>query len=341
MRDILPILERWASLEAPFALGTVVERLGSAPRDPGASLAVSAEGGLAGSVTGGCVDPTVIREAKEVLAGAPGRLHRFGLTGEETVGPGLPCGGTIAVAIYALDAGIVVDLAEAVRADRPAALTLRLGEARFGEAQLVFDDTRDASVGSLVAAGESAIVEGEDGELVFVCTIARRPALYVFGISAHASALASLGHFLGYRVTVCDARGAFVTPERFPDADELVVDWPDRFLERAPVDEQTAICVLTHDLKFDVPALVRALGTSARYIGAIGSERTSAEREARLRAEGISDAELARIRAPIGLRIGARSPNEVAVAVGAQLIESNALARTGSQSEVPRATLFS
>ena len=340
MRDILPILERWASDKVPFALGTVVERLGSAPRDPGASLAVSAEDELAGSVTGGCVDPAVIRAAKEVLKGAPGRLHRFGLAGEETVGPGLPCGGTIAVAIYALDPQVVLDLAEAVRADRAAALTIRLDEARFGEQQLLFHETADTSVRTLLAAGESAVLEEED-ELTFVYSFAPRPALYLFGISAHASALASIGTFLGYRVTVCDARSAFLTAERFPDADELVGDWPDRFLERAPVDEQTAICVLTHDLKFDIPALVQALKTPARYIGAIGSERTSAERETRLRAEGIGEAELARIRAPIGLRIGARSPNEVAVAIGAQLIEANALARSSVRAQVPRATLFS
>jgi xanthine dehydrogenase accessory factor len=329
MRDILPTLERWAVLRIPTALGTVVERVGSAPRDPGASLAVSATDELAGSVTGGCVDPAVIRDAKEVLAGGSGRLRRFGLEGAETVAAGLPCGGTIAVAIYRLEPELVLALAEAVHDDRPVSVTIRLDEARFGEPQLDLDDQ-----------SESGLKEGADGELVFVNTFLPRPALYVFGISAHASALTTLGRFLGYRVTVCDARGAFVTPERFPDADELVVDWPDRFLERAPVDERTAICVLTHDLKFDVPALTRALKTPARYIGAIGSERTSAERDARLRGAGIGDAALARIRAPIGLRIGARSPNEVAVAIGAQLIESNALARTTGRAPAPRATLF-
>jgi xanthine dehydrogenase accessory factor len=341
VRDILPTLERWASLGVPGALGTVVERVGSAPRDPGASLAVAANDELAGSVTGGCVDPAVIREAKEVLAGDPGRLRRFGLAGEETVGAGLPCGGTIAVAIHALDPQLVLALADAVRADTPAAVTVRLDEGRFGEQELLCGDTPDPAVRALLTAGESAVVEGDDGQPIFVNAFAPRPALYVFGISAHASALVTLGRFLGYRVTVCDPRSTFLTPERFPDADELVVDWPDRFLERAPIDERTAICVLSHDLKFDVPALVHALKTPARYIGAIGSERTNAERESRLRAEGIGDAELARIRAPIGLRIGARSPNEVAVAIGAQLIEAATLARSTVSSVVPRATLFS
>ena len=129
--------------------------------------------------------------------------------------------------------------------------------------------------------------------------------MYVFGAVDHAAALVTVGKFLGYRVTVCDARSLFVTEERFPDADELVVDWPDRFLERSPVDARTAICVLTHDTKFDVPALKAALATPAGYIGAMGSRATRDEREERLRAEGVGDAELARIHAPIGLSIGA------------------------------------
>jgi xanthine dehydrogenase accessory factor len=146
--------------------------------------------------------------------------------------------------------------------------------------------------------------------------------MYVFGAVDHAAALAGIGRFLGYRVTVCDARARFVTRERFPDVDELVVDWPDRFLEQAPVDERTAICVLTHDHKFDIPLLKVALSTPAAYIGAMGSKRTTAEREERLRAEGVTDEQLARIRAPIGLRLGGRTPEEVAVAIAAELVQT-------------------
>ena len=148
--------------------------------------------------------------------------------------------------------------------------------------------------------------------------------MYVFGAIDHAAALARVGKLLGYRVTVCDARAAFVTPERFPEADELVVDWPDRFLREAPVDAGTVICVLTHDEKFDVPALIAALETPAVYIGAMGSKVTTADREERLRAEGVDDAGLGRIHAPIGLAIGARSPEEVAVAIGAEIVEATA-----------------
>jgi xanthine dehydrogenase accessory factor len=151
--------------------------------------------------------------------------------------------------------------------------------------------------------------------------------MYVFGAIDHAAAVTRVGRLLGYRVTVCDARAAFVTPERFPDADELVVEWPDRFLERAPVDARTAICVLTHDEKFDVPALVAAVATPAVYIGAMGSKKTTEDREERLRAAGLDDAAIGRIHAPIGLAIGARSPEEVAVAIGAELVEATALAR--------------
>jgi xanthine dehydrogenase accessory factor len=144
--------------------------------------------------------------------------------------------------------------------------------------------------------------------------------MYVFGAIDHASALATIGRFMGYRVTVCDPRAIFVTPARFPDADELVTEWPHEFLARAPVDERTAICVLTHDEKFDVPALKVALGTPARYIGAMGSSRTTARRHDRLVEEGVAEEQLARVHAPIGLSIGSQTPEEVALAIGAQIV---------------------
>jgi len=172
----------------------------------------------------------------------------------------------------------------------------------------------------LLARGETAVVPLGDDEELFVSSFAPRPRMYVFGAIDFASALASIGRFLGYRVTVCDARAKFVTPERFPDVDELVVEWPDRFLERSPVDERTAICVLTHDDKFDVPILKAALASNAGYVGAMGSRRTTERRAERLRAEGVTDEALARIHAPIGLSIGSRSPEEVAVAIAAEIV---------------------
>ena len=154
----------------------------------------------------------------------------------------------------------------------------------------------------------------------FFLPFAPRPEMYVFGAVDHAAAIGRMGKFLGYRVTICDARARFATPERFPDVDEVVVRWPDEFLRGAPVDERTAICVLTHDHKFDVPLLKVALETPASYIGAMGAKRTTEARNERLRGEGVTEEELARIHAPIGLRIGSRTPEEVAVAVAAEIV---------------------
>jgi xanthine dehydrogenase accessory factor len=324
VRDILSTLARWHENGRRVAIATVVERRGSAPRDPGASLALNDLGEIAGSVTGGCVEPSVIREAQAVLAGEPARLREYGIADDDAFEVGLACGGTVGILVAPLDTSLVPRLKAAVDADRPVALTMAASGARLGAQTLV--EQPAGAVATLLEAGESALVEVGD-EAVFVHALTPRPAMYVFGAIDHAAALTRVGRLLGYRVTVCDARAAFVTPERFPDADELVVEWPDRFLDRAPVDARTAICVLTHDEKFDVPALLAAVETPAVYIGAMGSKKTTAEREERLRAAGLDDAAIGRIHAPIGLAVGARSPEEVAVAIGAELVEATALAR--------------
>src|SRR5262245_12369472 len=332
MREIISILERWTAEGSAIAVGSVIERIGSAPRDPGATLAVSGAGEVAGSVTGGCVEPAVIREATEVLNGSAGRICRYGLSDDEGFDVGLTCGGSIAVAVYALNPELVPQIADAVASDTSIAMTVRLSEERFGEQKLVRGDLPaetdlDRAALSLLELGESGIVETADGELVFVESYAPRPDMYIFGASDHVTALVTMGKFLGYRVTVRDARATFVTEGRFPDADELVIEWPDRFLETAPIDARTAICMMTHDLKFDVPALLKALASNAGYIGAIGSEKTRGEREQRLRDAGIGEAGLAQMHAPIGVQIGARTPEEVAVSIATQIIESNVVAR--------------
>ena len=330
MRDILPTLARWHAEGRRIAIATVVERRGSAPRDPGASLALNDLGEIAGSVTGGCVEPSVIREAQEVLDGGPARLREYGIADDEAFEVGLSCGGTVGILIAELDTTHVPALADAIRSDRPAAFMLTASGEHIGEQRL--HDGVDGPVARLLAAGESALAD-VDGMTVFVHSLLPRPQMYIFGAIDHASALARVGKLLGYRVTVCDARARFVTPARFPEADELVVEWPDRFLRGAPVDARTAICVLTHDEKFDVPAIVAALETPAAYIGAMGSKVTTADREERLRAEGVGDVDIARIHAPIGIAIGARSPEEVAVAIGAQIVEATASARRSTMAD--------
>ena len=324
MRDVLPTLERWVADGVRAATATVVATERSAPREPGAVLAVSERGEVAGSVTGGCVEPAVYEEARDVLAGGPPRLLTYGIADDEAFEVGLPCGGTVHVFVDSLAPELVAPLADAVRAERPVALAVAVSGPDAGTKRLVFpehaeDGEVDAAARRLLAAGESRLVRAGERE-VFVSSFAERPRMYVFGAIDHAAAVASIGRFLGYRVTVCDARAKFVTPERFPDVDELVVEWPDRFLREAPVDERTAICVLTHDHKFDIPLLQVALETPAGYIGAMGARRTNAERAERLRAEGVSEEALERIHAPIGLDIGSRTPEEVAVAIGAEIV---------------------
>jgi xanthine dehydrogenase accessory factor len=353
LKDIIEILERWTNEGTPVALGSVIERVGSAPRDPGATLAVSAAGDVIGGVTGGCVEPAVIKEANEVLNGARGRIRRYGLSDADGFDVGLTCGGTIAVAVYALDPTLVVPIADAVRADRPVAVTLRLDEPRFGEQSIVpgngthlegsggDDDSVGIAARALLEIGESGIVETADGDLVFVESYASRANMYIFGASDHVAAVVPLAKSLGYRVTVCDPRRVFLTEERFPDVDELVDEWPDQFLQHAPIDSRTVICMMTHDLKFDVPALKVALSSSAGFIGAIGSEKTRNDRDARLRAAGIGDADLARLHAPVGIQIGARTPEEVAITIAAQLIEANVIARHKRIASVAHATVLS
>jgi xanthine dehydrogenase accessory factor len=324
VRDVLETLQRWTREGLNVATATVVETERSAPRDPGAVLAVSSEGEVAGSVTGGCVEPAVYEEAQAILAGGPPKLLKYGIADDEAFDIGLPCGGTVHIFVDRLAPALVDPIAEAVAAERPVALAVHVSGERIGEKQLVYADapadgelTEQAR--ELLARGETGFVTvGEDE--VFVSSFAPRPRMYVFGAIDFASAVASIGRYLGYHVTVCDARAKFVTPERFPDVDELVVDWPDRLLASSPVDERSAICVLTHDHKFDIPVLKVALEGPAGYIGAMGSKRTKEARDERLRADGITDEQLARIHAPIGLKIGSRSPEEVAIAVAAEII---------------------
>lgn len=282
-------------------------------------MAVSDAGDIAGSVTGGCVEPAVYAHAEEVLAGGPARLANYGIADEEAFEVGLPCGGSVDIYIEPLDPRIVARVAEAVRSESPIAVAMTIDGPGIGETRLVPVDDDNLLLREPLERGTSEIVT-DGADEVFVSTFAPRPDMYVFGAIDHASALARVGRFLGYRVTVCDARGAFVTPERFPEVDELVVAWPHEFLASARIDRRTAICVLTHEAKFDVPALKVALESPAGYIGAMGSRRTTERRNERLREEGIGEDELSRIHAPIGLKISSSTPEEVAIAIAAEII---------------------
>jgi len=442
VRDILEPIVKWWTAGETFGLATVVRTFSSAPREPGAALAVSGGGEVVGSVSGGCVEGAVYELAGEVMATGQPVLQTYGVSDDDAFAVGLTCGGIIDIFVEPVDRERFAELgpvAAAVRDGQPAAVatvidgpgkigarrviwpagetgagspaapggpgasgtlgagdrldqavdddargmlaqgvtgvrrygpdgerrrdelgeiamavergepvavaTVISGPGKIGARRVIWGDVSRVSTGGL-GAGErlDAAVDddvrgmlaqgltgirryGEHGERrgdelsVFVNSFAPPPRMLVFGAIDFAAAVARAGKFLGYRVTVCDARPVFATAARFPEADEVITDWPHRYLSGITVDERTVICVLTHDPKFDVPLLEVALRTPAAYVGAMGSRRTHEDRLARLREAGLTGEELARLRSPIGLDLGARTPEETAVAIAAELIQ--------------------
>jgi len=345
VRDIMDEIGPWWQAGETFALATVVRTFRSAPRDPGAALAVSAAGEVAGSVSGGCVEGAVYELAGEVRASGVPVLQTYGVSDDDAFAVGLTCGGTLEIFVEAVSKSSFPELGDVVaaveRGDPVAVATVVAGPGSAGERRVIWPGTASGSLGigrlddavdddarGMLAQGLTGVRHyGAHGERradelsVFVQSFAPKPRMLVFGAIDFAAAVAGIGKYLGYHVTVCDARPVFATAARFPGADEVVVDWPHRFLQRTAVDSRTVICVLTHDPKFDVPLLEVALRTPAAYIGAMGSRRTHSDRLARLREVGVTDAELARLRSPIGLDLGARTPEETAVSVAAELIQ--------------------
>jgi xanthine dehydrogenase accessory factor len=347
MREILSHLRGWLDDGTPFATATVTAVRGSAPRRPGAAMAVSAEGRVVGSVSGGCVEGAVYEAALESLEHGRARSHTYGISDSDAFEVGLTCGGVIEILIEPFQEEAarrgLSDLVDAVGRDEPVAAAVAVaGGAPLGARLVVRQERADGSLGDpeldaavtsdargLLAKGAAGLHRyGKHGQrrmdevAVFVEAFRPPARMLVFGAIDYAAATARMGAFLGYRVTVCDARPAFATRERFPDADEVVRAWPHTYLAETEVDERTVVCVLTHDPKFDVPLLVAALRTPAGYIGVMGSRRTHEDRAARLRDEGMSEADLARLASPIGLDLGARTPEETAVSIAAEIIKS-------------------
>ncbi|MFF6987622.1 XdhC family protein [Streptomyces sp. NPDC010273] len=407
MRDLLPVLSGWYAAHAPFGLATVVAVSRSAPRDPGAAMAVGPGDEVVGSVSGGCVEGAVFELAREVVASGEARLETFGYSDADAFAVGLTCGGEITVLVRpvtpevdpsfgavarSVAAGEPVTVATVVDGPVVRGATLavwaegvRSGGGGSGGTGAVGasgtssspgvsgvsgvsgrlgaigdSDAPDASptpgtpefphtpgtsptLGTLGSTGlDIAVTADARGELalgatglrhygprgerredsvaVFLHSFAPPPRMLVFGAIDYAAAVARIGDFLGYRVTVCDARPVFATPKRFPAGVEVVMDWPHRYLHGTDTDERTVICVLTHDPKFDVPLLEEALRRPAAYIGAMGSRRTHDDRMRRLLESGLDEGELARLRSPVGLDLGARTPEEVAVSVAAEIV---------------------
>ena len=351
VRDVLAELMSIWRAGGTAGLGTVVRTFRSAPRPPGAAMVVAPDGSVTGSVSGGCVEGAVYDLATEAAkTGAP-RLERYGVSDDDAFAVGLTCGGIIDVFVEPVsrasfpELGAVADDIAERRAVAIATVIAHPDPTRIGRRVVIRPDGMAGSLGSaradaavaddargLLALGRSEVLKyGPDGQRlgdgmeVFVSSYAPPPRMLVFGAIDFAAALARQGSFLGYRVTVCDARPVFATRARFPTADDVVVDWPHRYLaaqaEAGAIDRQTVICVLTHDPKFDVPVLEVALRLSeVGYVGAMGSRRTHDDRMNRLKAAGLTDAELSRLSSPIGLDLGARTPEETAVSIAADII---------------------
>jgi xanthine dehydrogenase accessory factor len=353
MLNIAGTLHRWCREARPFALATVVDVTGSTPLPVGTSVAVDADGNAVGSVSGGCVEGAVYELCRQVLGdeGAPQRAW-FGYSDDDAFAVGLTCGCEfdvlvqrvdpvsdphLGVALHDIVQGRSTAIAEVV--DGPHHLLGRTlcvladGTASYGTLDGGLRDRAvTAQAGALLRSGRTARVElGGHGDTcpdrlsVLVHVAASRPRMLIFGAVDFAAALSRAGAFLGYRVTVCDARPVFATAARFPDADEVVVDWPHRYLEHTAVDGRTAVCVLTHDAKFDTPLLRLAFDLPVGYVGAMGSRRTHEQRLGLLREQGLSDEHIARLRSPIGLDLGAHTPEETAVSIVAEIVASASL----------------
>jgi xanthine dehydrogenase accessory factor len=347
MKEVLDELIALYEANQPAAMATVVRTWRSAPRPAGASMLVTESGEAVGSISGGCVEGAVYELGGEVLSDGEVRYETYGISDDDAFAVGLTCGGILEVYVERVNQDSWPELpalAKSVHADEPVAVaTVVRGPAHVGRHLVIWPDHREGDLGSerlndavgddvlgLLESGTTGFLHyGSDGERrgdeleIFVSSFAPKPRLFVFGAIDFAAAVAKVGKFLGYHVTVCDAREIFATKKRFPDADEVVIDWPHRWLTKQSVDSRTVICVLTHDPKFDVPVLIEALKTPAAYIGAMGSRRTHDDRVSRLREAGANDADISRIKSPIGLDLGARTPEETAISIAAEIVKSH------------------
>jgi xanthine dehydrogenase accessory factor len=343
MREILPSVETWREKGAEIALATVIETWGSSPRKVGAKMAVSDDGAIAGSVSGGCVEGAVVEEALQALKKGQGRLLHFGVADETAWEVGLACGGTIEVFVEPLAPAHFKLVTQAVEASRSVCTATVIGgpEGALGQkASLILDEPEvavppeDASLeGSLLEAAREALAvdhpvrssiaspaDPAEALDVFADVTPAPPLLIMVGGVHIAVALVELAHVLGYRTVVIDPRKSFGSQERFPHVDQLRTDWPDEALMDLPLTPSTSVAVLTHDPKIDDRALKVALPSRAGYVGALGSRKTQAKRRQRLVDGGMSEAVLDRLKGPIGLSIGAQTPEEIALSIMAEIV---------------------
>lgn len=346
----------WLADGRRVVAATLVERIGSAPLDPGAEMVVDDLGRIEGTVTGGCVESDLLTVAEEVLAGGAPRVVRYGVSDDDAFEVGLMCGGTVSVFVHELrqaDRPVLEAIARARTAGEPVAVATLMSGAEAGAKLAILpggvigstgidllDHNLEREARGLLETGASRIrTYGTGGEVmgddlsVYVQSFEDPPEMVICGAIDFSIALARIANELGYRVTICDARSAFASGKRFSEVAEVVIDWPDRELRRREFGSRDAILVFTHDPKFDEPALTAALRSGAGYIGALGSRRTQASRMARLRELGISEKDLGRLSAPCGLDLGARTPEETAVSILAEIVAERTGRRGGRLAE--------
>ena len=348
MKELLQTLAAWRAEGVDAGRAVVVRTFGSAPRPEGAVLLLASDGRIAGSVSGGCVEGAAAEEIERARETGRARVIRYGISDEQAWDVGLACGGTIDVLVEPAVPAAVVDAATRAARDQGAAVVTPLPTdsppPEFGPHEpgagatpqpplVVHDDGHmDGTLGSadldsaLVAAALDALNRGTSrtveiaGRALFIEAYPVRPRLVVVGAVQAAMSLVAFARELGYETVVVDGRAAFATKERFPNVDRLVVGWPDEVADEIGLGPNDAVAVLTHDVKFDEPAIVEALRRGCRYVGAVGSRKTQAERRERLRAAGVEQQALARLRGPIGLDLGGRAPAEIALAIMSEVV---------------------
>jgi xanthine dehydrogenase accessory factor len=345
MKELIAQLDAWREEGAAPARAVVIRTFGSAPRPEGATMLVSSDGRLAGSVSGGCVEGAAYEEVERARADGRQRVIRYGISDEEAWDVGLACGGTIDVLMQpslppevemaARELGRAVITPLPADSPGPAFGPVPPGAGSAPEPALTLEAGRDSLVGTtgdeeadraLAAAARDALLRGTSrtvevaGRQYFVEAFARRPRLVIVGAVQVAIPLVALARTMGYETVVVDGRPAFASAERFPDVDRLIVGWPDEVADEIGLGADDAVAVLSHDVKFDEPAIVTALTRGCRYVGAVGSRKTQSDRRQRLRDAGVSDTQLARLHGPIGLDLGGREPAETALAIMAEVV---------------------
>ena len=348
MRDLLTDYERFVAAGQPFGRAVVTSVWGSAPRPEGSCMLAAADGTIAGSVSGGCVESATALEIEAAITRGSPKLVTFGVTDERAWEVGLACGGTIKVFV---EPTVRPEVLEAARGNGGNVVVSVVAGPGLGASVRILEDgrvdgrlpsnfpmdtVRDAALAALrKETSTSQALETADGPItVFLEVFPRRPRLVIFGGVQIAVALVPLARALGYHTIVADGREAFLDRERFPDADELILAWPDEAFEQIRLDSACYVCVLSHDPKFDEPALQIALRSPAAYVGAIGSRKTQSARRERLREAGLTDAQLEQLHGPIGLDLGGRQPAETALAI---LAEMTAVRYGGSATRTEKA----